>query len=1027
MSPLAESRPNHQPGAIPVPAPASVLVPPSIPAAGPAPDPTSFVRVRTTLPRQPLPPIAARGPITTQRLLLRPLAASDLDAIHVLRTQPEVMYWTSTAQIDASLDETRAKLARYLPPGDGQTYNCAICLGGSGEVIGMGGVHNWTSSLGWPEVGYMIRREYWGKGLGTEFLRGFLEGVWEGLEREEVEMAVDARTVVGGRVVGVDGVVAVPEQLVAITVKENEKSRKVLEKTGFELFVTWKERDATKGGADEDLQTYLGELGVPIPIPTYPSANPLYNPNDIYRSYIAAALEQLTDCDRVLLYESLQRTSTPSKGDIVLVLPRLRLKSVKPDDLGVELASKFPVLPLVNPPIPLQNHLQFFYSPRILPRLILPFVSERKASYGSSMIQGQKKRAIVEFSSPNIAKEFHAGHLRSTIIGAFIANLYENMGWDVVRINYLGDWGKQFGLLAVGWEKYGSEELLQSEPLKHLLDVYVKINAEFKPEEAASKKARDEGRDTAEIESRGLFSERNAFFKRMELGNQEALALWKRFRDISIERYIDIYARLGINFDVYAGESQVNPAAVAEVESLLKERGVYKEDKGSWMIDFTKHGAKHLGTAILRGRTGTTTYLLRDVAAILDREKQYSFDEMIYVVSSEQDLYFQRVFKTVELLGYPDLAAKLKHVNFGKVLGMSSRLGKVELLSDILDKCGIAMHNVMRANAVKYSQVEDPDTVADTVGITAVMVQDMSGKRNNNYPFDINRMTSFEGDTGPYLQYCHARLSSILRKAKLTAINLADGDIDYSYLEDDYSAGLIRIMAQYPDVVATAFKNLEPSTILTYLFRLTHQLSSSYDVLQDIKETRACEEHEDSKAPSIVAQMQRTSAWEDSSYYIDVSHCLRQHDLLAVGFDNPDKSTMMQRIRNIEELGQGPTPSEISEELRIGRTTCTMLSVGEELPRPWWRTSDYLADVLGVMFVVDATDPNGPREASREIQYLIRQLPDVPFSQNGNSTSHWGMFDRISLLLGAPVTLKICSILNRQGYQEAFKWLIERI
>lgn len=492
------------------------------------------------------------------------------------------------------------------------------------------------------------------------------------------------------------------------------------------------------------------------------------------------------------------------------------------------------MLPLVNPPIPLQSHLQFFYSPKILPRLILPYISERKASYGRSTVQGQKKRAIVEFSSPNIAKEFHAGHLRSTIIGAFIANLYENMGWDVVRINYLGDWGKQFGLLAVGWEKYGSEELLLSEPLKHLLDVYVKINAEFKPEEAASKQARDEGRDTAEIESQGLFSERNAFFKRMELGDQETLALWKRFRDISIERYIDIYARLGINFDVYAGESQVNPATVAEVESLLKERGVYKEDEGSWMIDFTKHGAKHLGTAILRGRTGTTTYLLRDVAAILDRAKQYSFDEMIYVVSSEQDAYFQRVFKTVELLGYLDLAAKLKHVNFGKVLGMSSRLGKVELLSDILDKCGIAMHNVMRANAVKYAQVEDPDAVADTVGITAVMVQDMSRKRNNNYPFDINRMTSFEGDTGPYLQYCHARLSSILRKAKLTAISVTDGDIDHSYLEDDHSASLLRIMTQYPDVVGTAFKNLEPSTILTYLFRLTHQLSSSYDVLQVI-------------------------------------------------------------------------------------------------------------------------------------------------------------------------------------------------
>ncbi|KAK3297742.1 uncharacterized protein B0H64DRAFT_441177 [Chaetomium fimeti] len=530
--------------------------------------------------------------------------------------------------------------------------------------------------------------------------------------------------------------------------------------------------------------------------------------------------------------EKLGRTSTPSKGDLVLVVPRLRIKGVKPNELAIELSSKFPTLLLVNPPLPQDSYLQFFYSPKTLPRLILPFIHERKELYGRTTAPGPKKKAIVEFSSPNIAKEFHAGHLRSTIIGAFIANLYESSGWDVVRINYLGDWGKQFGLLAVGWEKYGSEELLKTQPLKHLLDVYVKIYADFEPEKAASKQARDEGRDTAEIESRGLFAARNAFFKRMEDGEPEALALWKRFRDISIERYIDIYARLGINFDVYAGESQVDPATVAEVESILKERGVYEEGQGSWMIDFAKHGAKHLGTPILRGRTGTTTYLLRDVAAILDRAKQYSFDEMIYVVSSEQDLYFQRVFKTVELMGYPDLAAKLKHVNFGKVMGMSSRLGKVQLLSDILDNCGSAMHDVMRTNAVKYAQVEDPDAVADTIGITAVMVQDMSGKRINNYPFDINRMTSFEGDTGPYLQYCHARLSSISRKAKLAGIDPAEGDIDYSYLEDDHSAALLRTMGQYPDVIGLAFKNLEPWTILTYLFRLAHQLSSSYDVLQ---------------------------------------------------------------------------------------------------------------------------------------------------------------------------------------------------
>lgn len=411
------------------------------------------------------------------------------------------------------------------------------------------------------------------------------------------------------------------------------------------------------------------------------------------------------------------------------------------------------------------------------------------------------------------------------------------MGWDVVKMNYLGDWGKQFGLLAVGWQRFGSEEELAKEPLKHLLEVYARINTLFAPEQAASKQARQEGRDTAEIESQGLFAERNNFFRRMEDGDAQALALWQRFRDISIERYVTLYARLNISFDEYSGESQVQTASVEAVEKILKERGVYEEKEGSWHIDFEKYGSKGLGIAVVRGRTGTTTYLLRDVAAVLEREEKYGFDKMIYVVSSEQDLYFKRIFKTLDLMGRSDLAARLQHINFGKVEGMSSRRGNVKLLSDILDDSGEAMHDVMRKNTDKYAQVENPEAIADTVGLTAVMVQDMSGKRVNNYPFDMARMTSFEGDTGPYLQYCHARMSSILRKVGVTVADLqqhiaenpATLDVD---ADNDHYINLLRLIAQYPDVTAMALRNHEPSTIVTYLFRLAHQVSSSYDVIR---------------------------------------------------------------------------------------------------------------------------------------------------------------------------------------------------
>jgi arginyl-tRNA synthetase len=268
----------------------------------------------------------------------------------------------------------------------------------------------------------------------------------------------------------------------------------------------------------------------------------------------------------------------------------------------------------------------------------------------------------------------------------------------------------------------------------------------------------------------------------------------------------------------------------------LKDKGVYFEDKGSWKIDFAKHDSPNLGVAVVRNRTGTTTYLLRDIAAAIERFEKYNFDQMIYVVATEQDLYFQRLFKAIELMGRGDVASKLVHVNFGKVQGMSSRLGSVKLLGDILDECGAAMHAVMKANEQKYSLVENPHQIADILGITAVMTQDMAGKRIHNYPFDMARMMSFEGDTGPYLQYTHARLSSIIRKSGFEEKDLASAD--FHLLQEQAAVDIVRLLAQYPDVTKNVFKTLEPTTILTYLFRFTHQISSGYEVIRVVGEEK---------------------------------------------------------------------------------------------------------------------------------------------------------------------------------------------
>lgn len=507
--------------------------------------------------------------------------------------------------------------------------------------------------------------------------------------------------------------------------------------------------------------------------------------------------------------------------------------------------AQWPGSTLVETPVLNGNFLSFFFKGGPLTQTLIPLALKHRRDFGTNKAVGLKdqsdpskgqKRIIVEFSSPNIAKPFHAGHLRSTIIGGFLANLYEAAGWDVVRINYLGDWGKQYGLLALGFEKYGNEEELTKDPINHLFQVYVKINVDIKAEQDEAEALDKDGKteEAQKIRDEGLDEQARRYFKLMTENDEKAIAMWKRFRDLSITRYKQTYARLNIHFDDYSGESQVAESDMEEAANKMAEMGLTEEDKGAQLIDFSKHvtgkQGKSLGKVILRKKDGTALYLTRDISELLNREKKYKFDQMIYVIASQQDLHCQQFFKVVELMGHKDIAAKVQHINFGMVLGMSTRKGTVKFLDDILRDVGDFMHDVMRKNEDKYNQVENPVAVADTLGISSVMVQDMSGKRNNNYTFNMEVMTSFEGDTGPYLQYAHARLCSITRKAGLSEEEIAGADL--TLLTEKHAVNLVRVLAQWPDVVGNTLKTLEPTTILTYLFKMTHTLSSSYDVLR---------------------------------------------------------------------------------------------------------------------------------------------------------------------------------------------------
>lgn len=608
----------------------------------------------------------------------------------------------------------------------------------------------------------------------------------------------------------------------------------------------------------EGLNAAIRSLGLSrVPQVPETATFPVYNQGDIFRSHIAELLEPITGAPAKIILPALAWTAVLDHGDLVLPVPALRLKGKKPDQIAAEIQEKFPESPLVKPPQAEKSFVRFFYKPEAIIPLVLPNILRLKGAYGFNPNLGLKdptdpesgrKKMIVEFSSPNIAKPFHAGHLRSTIIGGFLSKMYENAGWDVTRMNYLGDWGKQYGVLGVGFKQFGSEEKLKENPIGHLYDVYVKINVisseqadkikalqeEIKDLQGKGEPVVEKETELTKLQDESVDEQARRYFKRMVDGDEEAVGTWKKFRDLSIVKYKQTYSRLNIAFDDYSGESQVKEESMEAAAKTMEAQKVSEESQGAIVVDLAKY-QKKLGKALVRKRDGTSLYLTRDIGAARERLDRYHFDKMIYVVASQQDLHLAQLFKILELMGgeYAEVSKRCQHINFGMVLGMSTRKGTAKFLDDILRDVGEKMHDVMRSNADKYAQVENPEQTADILGISAVMVQDMSGKRINNYEFDLNRMTSFEGDTGPYLQYAHARLCSIARRAGLSDEELESAD--WSLLHEKHAVDVVRSLAQWPDVFNNTLKTQEPITVLTYLFKMTHQLSSSYEVLSVVR------------------------------------------------------------------------------------------------------------------------------------------------------------------------------------------------
>lgn len=578
--------------------------------------------------------------------------------------------------------------------------------------------------------------------------------------------------------------------------------------------------------------------GVPLfqrlpKLPELEGTDPARAPQDAFRLAIA---DQLSRSIGTPLKDTFLAVATGGKEcDYKVVLPRFRLPT-KVDELQEKVLTEFQPNEYIERVTKQGPAVLYHVNVKTLIPLVLSTVhaltygdgaategdsGKKLPSYGSNY-SGKGKLCLVEFSSPNIAKPFHAGHLRSTIIGAFLANLYEANGWDVKRLNYLGDWGKQFGLLALGWRRFGDEQKLQENPVQHLFDVYVEINKLASEEGGKGEQIHDEARE---------------FFKGMEDGKEENLLEWERFRNLSIEKYKETYARLNVHFDEYRGESKVRKHHIEDTLSKLRTMDfVSREENGALLADLSKF---KLEKAVVERKDGTPLYLTRDIPEAEQRYEQYKFDKMIYVISSQQDLHCAQFFKILELLGHPWAQKEsegLLHINFGMVQGMSTRKGTVVFLDHILDETKEQMHDVMRKNEVKYAQLEDPERTADIVGMTAIKIQDMAGKRINNYTFDWKRMFSFEGDTGPYLQYNHVRLCSMERMNAEDGLVLPKENLDFETMRTERlhvpeALEIVWLLAQWPDVVRTASRDHQASTIVTFCFKLTHAISSAWEKL----------------------------------------------------------------------------------------------------------------------------------------------------------------------------------------------------
>ena len=520
------------------------------------------------------------------------------------------------------------------------------------------------------------------------------------------------------------------------------------------------------------------------------------NHKELIASELAKVIEGL---DQETILNLLEQPKSSDLGDIAF--PAFSLAKIErkaPQAIAADIAEKidashFEKVVATGP------YVNFFLDKSQISDQVIKAVIQAGAAYGQQE-EGQGANVTIDLSSPNIAKPFSVGHLRSTVIGDALSNIFRKMGYNTIKINHLGDWGKQFGLLMVAYKKWGSKEAVEANPIDELLKLYVRINAEIENDPALD----EEGR---------------LWFKKLEDGDPEATELWQWFRDESLVEFNRIYKLLGVEFDSLNGEAFYNDK-MDEAVQILEDKGLLKESKGASIVDLDD---VNLPPAMIKKSDGATLYITRDIATAIYRARTYNFVKNIYAVGQEQSNHFRQLKAVLKKMGF-DWSDDMIHVDFGLVTKnrqkLSTRKGNIILLEPTLQEA------ISRAKAQieeKNPELENKEEVAHAVGVGAVKFYDLKTDRRNGYDFDLEAMVSFEGETGPYVQYAYARIQSILRKANFTP----SADATYS-LNDPESWEIIKLLQDFARVVKRAAENYDPSLIAKYAINLAQAFNKYY-------------------------------------------------------------------------------------------------------------------------------------------------------------------------------------------------------